>query len=402
MGCKQADERRGAVRAYDWVSRTRVDPHACGRACWKVTGSTTDERRCAKTWTDDVVPPSQSACAQYLFFFGEAAPMTLAWIAVAAASSLLTPLTRRAALTATALGVLQPPLERALAADEATVTVANGLSGVLEATAALPPTAARVPLSLVLRPDYGIESYDVTYPSWALGKWTARSTLRSVLAPAGEELFTPGRNGTEALRRARLEIGEPLEYEVRWKRPSSGPVAEQVVVDREYNIASISRASMGSDAVQNVQTDGPDRLEMVLKPAGAPKTSLFQADLRVVSRRTDPFPLVPERPNLFACAETTRQTVTTVTGERSANTPQKPAGPLIKEIETICTYELDPKDPNIMRGAQRTATFLVPDAAYVGDPTLAELAAARLTRAPNGRLVALDVRIYDLVYTRVA
>ena len=54
-----------------------------------------------------------------------------------------------------------------------------------------------------------------------------------------------------------------------------------------------------------------------------------------------------------------------------------------------------------MRGGQRTATYLVPDAAYTGDPSLAELAASRLARA-NGRLVALDVRVYDLVYTRVA
>ena len=30
------------------------------------------------------------------------------------------------------------------------------------------------------------------------------------------------------------------------------------------------------------------------------------------------------------------------------------------------------------------------------------LAASRLTRAPNGRLVALDVRVYELVYTRKA
>lgn len=64
--------------------------------------------------------------------------------------------------------------------------------------------------------------------------------------------------------------------------------------------------------------------------------------------------------------------------------------------------ELDAKDPRIMRGAQRTATFLVPDAAYTGDASLVEQAASRLARAPGGRLIALDVRVYDLVYTRVA
>ena len=72
-------------------------------------------------------------------------------------------------------------------------------------------------------------------------------------------------------------------------------------------------------------------------------------------------------------------------------------------METICTYELDRSNPDVMRGSQRTATFLVPDAAYTGDQSVAELAAARLTRAPNSnRLVALDVRVYDLVYKRIA
>jgi len=138
-----------------------------------------------------------------------------------------------------------------------------------------------VQLSLALRPDYGIESSDVLYPKWTLGKWTASSTLRSVLAPAGEGLFSPGRNGTEALRRAREEVGQPLEYAVRW-RPAAG---ELVVVDREYNTAAIARATMGRDAVQDVQADGPDHLSLVLRPDGAPASSLFRADLRVVCIR---------------------------------------------------------------------------------------------------------------------
>ena len=87
--------------------------------------------------------------------------------------------------------------------------------------------------------------------------------------------------------------------------------------------------------------------------------------------------------------------------ERAKAQSGPPKSPLVKEIETICTYELDPSNPDVMRGGQRTATFLVPDAAYTGDPSLLEMAASRLTRAPNGQLVAVDVRVYDLVYTRV-
>jgi len=265
---------------------------------------------------------------------------------------------------------------------------------ILETTAMLPQDA-RCPISLVLRPDYGIETADVFYPRWVLGKWRVTSTVKSAFAPAGIEVFAPGRNGTEALRRARAEA--PLTYDVRW-RLSRG-VDDAVVVDREYNTASISRASMGPNAVQDVQEDGADHLTLVLKPDGAPASSLFAADLRVVSRRTDPYPLIAERPNWFGCAETTRQTVTSIAGEKAA--PGKPKSPLVKEIETLVTYEVDANNPEIMRGYQRTATFLVPDATYTGDPSIAELAAQRLTRAPNGRLVAVDVRVYALEYRRL-
>ena len=64
------------------------------------------------------------------------------------------------------------------------------LGTILESTSALAETS-RAPASLVLRPEYGIESADVLCPEWALGRWAARSTLRTVLAPAGDELFSP-------------------------------------------------------------------------------------------------------------------------------------------------------------------------------------------------------------------
>lgn len=299
--------------------------------------------------------------------------------------------TRRETLATTtaaaATSIFLPLQQQAFAAD---ADLASTLGARLEKTAALSGDD-RFPIPLALQPEYKLETPDVTYPSWFLGRWQATSELRSVFAPAGVEVFAPGRNGTEALRRAREEA--PLSYDVKWKRTND----DAVVVNREYNVASISRASMGASAVQNVEEEGPDHLTLVLRPAGAPPTSLFAADLRVVARRTD----APDaaRPNFFACAERTRQTVTAIAGERAVQT--KPTSPLIKEIETICTYELDPTNPNIMRGGQRTATYLVPDAAYTGDPSLAELAASRLTRASNGRLVAVDVRVYDLVYTRV-
>jgi len=290
--------------------------------------------------------------------------------------------------------LLRAQPERALAVDSATSTLS--LADKFARSAALAQDD-RMPISLALRPSYGIEMPDVAYPPYALGRWTVTSTLRSVYAPAGEALFAPGRNGTEALRRART-AEPPLVYENRWRRERGEP--GPAVLDRGYNVASISRASMGSSAVQNVQEDGPNHRTIVLRPAGAPPGALYSADLRVVARRADPYPFEEERPALFACAETTRQTVTTIAGEKVQGSP--PRAPLIKEVETICTYALDPSNADVMRGGQRTATFLVPDAAYTGDPSLAEMAASRLTRAPNGQLVAVDVRVYDLVYTRVA
>lgn len=299
-------------------------------------------------------------------------------------------ITRRAAIehlsTAAASSVLLRP-SLALAATQATP-----LAEVLEATANL-PADQQLPIGYALRPEYGLETPDVFYPGTFAGRWTATSTLRSVRAPAGDALFSPGRNGTEGLRRARLEVGQPLVYEVRW-RPGSEP--ESTVVDREYNVASISRAAMGDRAVQDVRGDGPDHLTLVLKPDGAAATSLFEADVRTVARRTDG--ASASRPRLFACAEVVRQTIKTVAGDK-ASAPAR--GPLTKEIETICTYEPSADDADVMYGFQRTATFLVPDTAYTGDPSIAELAASRLTRASNGRLVAVDIRVYDLVYRRV-
>lgn len=307
-------------------------------------------------------------------------------------------LSRRACIsstTAASAALLLPNrYSAALAADSA---LPSTLLDVVDATNALADGAPAASISL--RPLYGLESADVVYPDWFLGPWMATSTQISVIAPAGVELFGAGaRNGTEALRRARAEDGPQyaLKYDVRWRRQANQQDQTEVVVDRGYNVASISRASMGAKAVQEVKEDGPDHLTTYLTPNGAPVGLVYAADLRVVSRRTDP--PNPARPGLFVCAETTRQTVTAVAGERAASAA--PKSPLIKEIETIVTYERDAKDPNIMRGYQRTATFLVPDAAYTGDPKLAEIAAARLTSF-RGRLVAVDVRTYELEYRRI-
>lgn len=300
---------------------------------------------------------------------------------------------RRAVVGGLCTGVSAP----SLAAFAETLTAPETLApATLASTAALTQAQSSYMrpdiVSLVQRPPYGLESEDVFYPEWFLGRWRVTSTLTGVNAPAGEGFFSPGRNGTAALEQARVEIGpsRALEYECRWVRRPDG----KIVVDRAFNVASISRASMGARAVQDTQEDGPNHLVMYIQPSGAPNSGIFRADLQVVSRRTDP---LDEPATSFACAETVRQSVVLVPGERGSGPPPSPR---IKEVEAICTYEA-PKAGRML-GGQRTATFLVPDAAYTANPSLAEQQAIQLTRGPGGRNVAIDLRHYDLVYEQVA
>lgn len=276
--------------------------------------------------------------------------------------------------------------QRVYDAATAELTYPNGkaVPGTMLAYAKAPVAPAR---SFVTRGYFTRETADVEYPSWFAGAWRTSSTLESVLAPAGPELFTPGRNGTEALRRARLDIGQPLRYESRW-RP--GAREGTYVVDRAFNVATISAASMGSKAVQSCKESGPDRVELVLRPDAAGRV-IYRADLDVIARHTE----APEPTKCFDCVETVRQTVLLVPGDDYKG-PTRP--PMVKEVETLCTYDRMP-DGSI-RGLQRTATFLVPDAAYTNGAPLAEQQALLLARGPDGLQTALDVRIYSLLYEK--
>lgn len=261
----------------------------------------------------------------------------------------------------------------------------------IEALRAAPPSDSGKPLpsrSLVTRRYFTRETADVEYPSWFQGSWKCTSTLEQVLAPGGASLFTPGRNGTEALRRARLEAGQPLVYSTRWRQ---SPTREASwVVDRAYNTQAISAASMGPKAVQNCESIGADQVELILRPDAGGRT-IYRASLDVLARHTDPI----VRDDHFDCVETVRQTVLLVPGE-NYNGPRRP--PMVKEVETLCTYDRLP-DGSIT-GVQRTATFLVPDAAYTSGASLAEQQAIQLLRGPDGMQTAIDVRLYSLLYER--
>lgn len=296
------------------------------------------------------------------------------------------------------IGALTQPMlvTRQSEASALTSTASAPLRDIVQSTLAVADDG-RTPLELALRPTYDVETRDVLYPEWFLGRWKVKSALRQVLAPAGDAFFAPGRNGTEAMRRARLEISQPpLEYDCRWRREPDG----SVVVDRGYNVASISRAAMGARAVQNIDEDGPDHLTLILAPGGAPNGLLYRCDLRVVTRHSDAAsealcPSASAMCERFDCAETVRQTITMVPGASTNLVAQPPA---VKEVETICLYERRP-DGSIS-GYQRTSTFLVPDAGYTSESPFIEQQAARSLRTRKGRMVATDVRTYSLEYTR--
>ena len=113
----------------------------------------------------------------------------------------LPPLSRRAAVlgsVASQAGLLLPT-SRAAAAEGAPT-----LRSIMDATRNM-PDGARYPTALIARASYGLETPDVAYPSWAYGRWKVSSTLTSVQAPLGPELFAPRRNGTASLLQARTE-----------------------------------------------------------------------------------------------------------------------------------------------------------------------------------------------------
>jgi hypothetical protein len=199
-------------------------------------------------------------------------------------SSLRVSSTRREALltAAAALPLVDRPV--ALAADTAAVTGAesegSGLRAAIERTLKS-DDQNRPPVRCVQQIFHGIDAPDVYYPEWFRGKWRAYSKLVQVLAPAGPELFSPGRNGSLALANVRAGLGDSLQYDVRWVALPSG----QWVVDRGFNLASITKAAMGEKAVQDLQADGPDKCLLYIQPSTAPGSPVFRADLRVIGRR---------------------------------------------------------------------------------------------------------------------
>lgn len=276
---------------------------------------------------------------------------------------------------------------------DASSTPNGGVGVVLPATSAELPTGlleSRVSENVLSKPPYGMESPDIYYPSWFTGTWNIKSSTANIEAPCGIGLF--GGNATYV--NARREIGTALLYQSRFVPTKISATAEIVgdgngngvdgaIADRAFNVESIAKAAMGNNSVLDMPVSTPNKFTCILAPLGSP--SLIKADLITLNRRSERISDVR-----FDCSEVVRQIIAPINSNNNKpNTYGAPAPSRIKEIETTSIYTYNAAK-DIIECRQRSATYLVPSQE---DPI-----ALQMWQASRGR--PIDVRFYDMVYTR--
>ena len=205
---------------------------------------------------------------------------------------------------------------------------------------------------------------------WFSGYWKVSSETKSVEAPCGVGLF----GGNATYNNALEDVGNVLKYDCRFL-----PADSSVIADREFNVKSIAKVSMGENSVVDVSDASPNKFSCLLAPKGA--SSLLKVDLIVLNRRQEKDP----DPNKFYCSEVVREIATPA--DESQRQQRRPS--VLKEIETTSIYTYDPKKDEV-RCTQRSAAFLLPS-------TQSEMG-MRMWQMSRGR--AIDVRFYDVIYTR--
>lgn len=231
---------------------------------------------------------------------------------------------------------------------------------------------SRVTENVLSPPPYGMEGNDIYYPSWFSGTWNVRSVCSEVAAPCEIALF----GGEAKFRSAQEEVGKPVAYQSRFLPRDGG----DTIADREFNVVSIAKATMGDASVVNVAASTPNRLSVLL--AIGESGGLVQADLLTLNRRQEK---VAE--SQFDCAEAVQEIVSTPSGT-SKGIPQAAGPKILKQIETASLYKR--KSDGSISCRQRSATFLLPSQQ---DPV-----ALRLWQITRGR--PIDVRFYDVEYTK--
>merc|ERR1712176_1464233 len=146
--------------------------------------------------------------------------------------------------------------------------------------------------------------------------------MGNVQAPCGIALF----GGNRTYQNAISDIGSPLNYSARFV--SNG--LEAAIADREFNVRSIAKASMGTNSVVDIPTATPNKLSCLLTPQGSP--SMLKVDLIVLNRRQED---VSE--TQFDCSEVVREIVAPIDGTKSQL--QQPGAQVLKEVETTSLYK---------------------------------------------------------------
>ena len=167
-----------------------------------------------------------------------------------------------------------------------------------------------------------------------------------------------------------------LRYDCRFLTANS----DSVIGDREFNVKSIVKVSMGENSIVDVSTATPNKFSCLLAPKGS--SSLLSVDLIVLNRRQEK----DSDPNVFYCSEVVREIAKPV-DESQQQRQRRPS--VLKEIETTSVYTYDPLKDEV-RCTQRSAAFLL--------PSDSNEMAMRMWQASRGR--AIDVRFYDVTYTR--
>jgi hypothetical protein len=209
--------------------------------------------------------------------------------------------------------------------------------------------------------------------SWFTGYWKVSSRTQDIQAPCGVGLF----GGNATYNNARQDIGNVLDYDCRFLPSDSGGV----IADREFNVKSIAKVSMGENSVVDVSVATPNKFSCLLAPKGAP--SLLAVDLIVLNRRQEK----DADPNKFYCSEVVREIAKPVDESQAQRQQRRPS--VLKEIETTSVYTYDSAKDEVCC-TQRSAAFLL--------PSDQNEMAMRMWQLSRGR--AIDVRFYDVRYTR--
>jgi hypothetical protein len=139
---------------------------------------------------------------------------------------------------------------------------------------------------------------------------------------------------------------------------------------------------MGTNAVVDMSFVSPNKVSCLLAPLGA--STLLQVDLLTLRRRQETV-----SDTLFHCSEVVQEIVSPVKSSSIDNKVPQSTRRLLKEIEVISLYKYN-AETDTVQCQQRSAAFLLPSQQ---DPI-----AMKLWEASRGR--AVDVRFYDLLYTR--